>query len=120
MVEEYLSTVKAQGVDTLVLGCTHYPLLREIISDYMGYGVTLIDTGEQAARAIAALLSERDQLNDRARNGERRYYASDSAEDFTATASLYLGSNIAGSVERVDIELYLNKAWHSIKAKPVE
>lgn len=120
VVEEYLSPVKAQGVDTLVLGCTHYPLLKDIISDYMGPNVTLIDTGEQAARAIAALLAERDQLNDRTRNGERRYYASDSAEDFAATASLYLGSSIAGSVERIDIELYLNKGWHSTKARPVE
>ncbi|MEN6340616.1 MAG: glutamate racemase, partial [Clostridiaceae bacterium] len=88
------------------LGCTHYPLLRDIISDFMGKNVILIDTGEQAARAIAALLSQEDHLNERTRNGERRYYASDSAEDFAATASLYLGSSIAGSVERVAIEMY--------------
>ncbi len=106
VVEEYLAPVKAQGVDTLVLGCTHYPLLREVIADYMGAGVALIDTGEEAARAIAALLREQSRLNETAESGERRYYASDSAEDFAATASLYLGSDISGLVERVAIENY--------------
>jgi len=106
VVAEYLAPVKAAGVDTLVLGCTHYPLLRDVISDYMGVGVTLIDTGEQAALAAAELLGGQNKLNDPGRTGERRYYASDSAEDFAATASLYLGSDISGMVERVAIENY--------------
>ena len=106
VVEEYLAPVKAAGVDTLVLGCTHYPLLMDVISDYMGQGVTLIDTGEEAARAAAALLNEQDQLNDPDRAGFRRYYASDSAEDFAATAALFLGKDISDRVERVAIENY--------------
>lgn len=106
VVEEYLAPVKAQGVDTLVLGCTHYPLLRDVISDYMGSAVSLVDTGEEAARASAALLAEQGGLNDPDRAGERRYYASDSTEDFAATASLYLGSDISNRVERVAIETY--------------
>lgn len=106
VVEEYFAPVKAEDVDAVVLGCTHYPLLRDIISDYMGANVTLIDTGEQAARAIAALLGGRDLLNDPEREGERRYFASDSAADFAATASLFLGADIAACAERVDIEKY--------------
>ncbi len=106
IVEEYLSPVKAAGVDTLVLGCTHYPLLMDVISDYMGAGVTLIDTGEEAARSAAARLLEQNQLNDPDRAGFRRYYASDSAEDFAATAALFLGKDISDRVERVAIENY--------------
>jgi len=106
VVEEYLAPVKAAGVDTLVLGCTHYPLLRDVISDYMGESVTLIDTGEEAARAAAALLTEQGGLNDPNRAGVRRYYASDSAEDFAATAKLFLGKDISDRVERVAIENY--------------
>ena len=106
VVEEYLAPVKAAGVDTLVLGCTHYPLLADVISDYMGAGVTLIDTGEEAARAAAGLLARQDRLNDPARNGLRRYYASDSAEDFAATAKLFLGKDISDRVERIAIENY--------------
>lgn len=106
VVEEYLLSVRAEGVDTLVLGCTHYPLLRDVIAGFMGKGVTLIDTGEEAARAVASLLSEEGGRNDEHRAGERRYYASDSAEDFAATASMFLGSDISDRVERVAIETY--------------
>ena len=106
VVEEYLAPVKEAGVDTLVRGCTHYPLLTDVISDYMGAGVTLIDTGEEAARAAAELLSGQDQLNDTDRAALRRYYASDSAEDFAATAKLFLGKDISDRVERVAIENY--------------
>lgn len=106
VVAEYLAPVKAAGVDTLVLGCTHYPLLRDVISDYMGSSVTLIDTGEEAARAAAELLRANNQLNEDSRNALRRYYASDSAEDFAATASLFLGKDISDRVERVAIENY--------------
>ena len=106
VVEEYLAPVKAAGVDTLVLGCTHYPLLMDVISDYMGKGVTLIDTGEEAARAAATLLGEQNGLNDPTRAGQRRYYASDSAADFAATAKLFLGKDISDRVERIAIENY--------------
>ena len=106
VVEEYLASIRAEGVDTLVLGCTHYPLLRDVIADFMGRDVTLIDTGEQAARSAAALLREKDGLNGPDREGERRYYASDSAEDFAAMASMFLGSDITECVERVAIENY--------------
>jgi len=106
VVEEYFAPVKAEGVDTVVLGCTHYPLLRDVISDYMGKGVALIDTGEQAARALAALLREKDLLNDPKREGERLYFASDSAADFAVTAALFLGADVTACAERVDIEKY--------------
>lgn len=106
VVEEYLAPVKAAGVDTLVLGCTHYPLLMDVISDYMGKDVTLIDTGEEAARAAATLLGEQNGLNDPTRAGQRRYYASDSAVDFAATAKLFLGKDISDRVERIAIENY--------------
>ena len=72
----------------------------------MGAGVTLIDTGEEAARAAAALLAEQSQLNVPDRAALRRYYASDSAEDFAVTAKLFLGKDISDRVERVAIENY--------------
>ena len=57
-VEECLRDVRAAGVDTLILGCTHFPLLSEAIAAYMGEGVTLIDSGAAGARALAALLEK--------------------------------------------------------------
>ena len=57
---EYLAPLKAAGVDTLVLGCTHYPLLEKVIGAYMGPEVRLINSGAEGARAAADCLRERD------------------------------------------------------------
>src|SRR5215472_10192726 len=54
--ETYLASLCKSGIDTLVLGCTHYPLLRPVIGAVVGEGVTLVDSAEETARAVAALL----------------------------------------------------------------
>lgn len=107
VVAEYLAPMKEAGVDTLVLGCTHYPLLKKIISKQMGEQVTLIDTGEQCAISTAQLLTKMDMLAppDR-KHGKQQYYVSDAPAGFVRTASLFLGEQIEDSVERVDIGRY--------------
>lgn len=106
VVEEYLRPMKDAGVDTLVLGCTHYPLLKEIIASHMGPEVTLIDTGEQCALRTAERLREGDLLAPQGRGGKRQYYVSDRPAGFVRTASLFLGEQIEDAVERVDIDRY--------------
>ena len=106
VVAEYLASVKAAGVDTLILGCTHYPLLREIIGAYMGPGVTLVDVGEQCARWVKRQLELDGLRNERPGAGRHRYYVSDSTEDFSALASIFLGEDVAGEVEQIDITAY--------------
>lgn len=107
VVSEYLAPMKEADIDTLVLGCTHYPLLKHIISQQMGPGVTLIDTGEQCALEAARLLRESDMLAppDR-KEGKRQYYVSDAPAGFVRTATLFLGEEIEDAVERVDIDRY--------------
>ncbi len=100
--EEYLAPIKAAGVDTLVLGCTHYPLLRETIGQIMGEQVTLIDSGASCAAHAARRLEEAGLLADREK-GLCRYYVSDSTEDFARLAGIFLGETVDGSVERVEI-----------------
>lgn len=102
VVEEYLAPIKAAGVDTLVLGCTHYPLLTDVIRAYMGPGVTLVNSGAACARQVTSLLGARGED----RPGVRRYFVSDRADDFSALASLFLGEDVRGDVEQVDITLY--------------
>ena len=106
VVAEYLAPVKAAGVDTLILGCTHYPLLREIIGAYMGPGVTLVDVGEQCARWVKRQLELDGLRNGCSGAGRRRYYVSDSTEDFSALASIFLGEDVRGEVEQIDITAY--------------
>lgn len=106
VVEEYLSPFREAGVDTMVLGCTHYPLLTDIIAEYMGSGVRLIDTGRECALSLKAYLERTDALNGNTFEGTRHYYASDSAEDFASLASVFLGTDISGRVDRVEIDRY--------------
>ena len=103
--EEYLASLREEGVDTLVLGCTHYPLLAEVIGQTMGEGVKLIDTGATCADHAAQWLGERDMLAERDK-GACRYFVSDSTQDFAHLAGIFLGGDVKGTVERVDIERY--------------
>lgn len=102
---EYLTPLKEARVDTLVLGCTHYPLLSEVIGGVMGPDVSLVDVGAEAARACRDLLAARGALADRA-EGSARYYTSDRAVNFQRLASLFLGEEAGGPVEQVDISQY--------------
>lgn len=101
--EEYLEPMIKAGVDTLILGCTHYPLIADTIADIMGEGVTLIDTGAACARDIAGFLRENDMLSDR-EDGHYRYFVSDSAEDFEKTAAAFLMSDVKGSVSQISVD----------------
>ena len=106
VVAEYFAPLRAACVDTLVLGCTHYPLLSELIGAYMGAGVQLIDTGRECASALMKLLQAQDLLAETGAQGEQRYYVSDSPEDFAELAEVFLGRAVAGHVERIAIERY--------------
>ena len=101
---EYLAPLRAAEVDTLVLGCTHYPLLEEVIAAHMGPEVALVSAGAEAARAAAAELEARDALSGRSAGGACRYFVSDRQEDFARLASIFLGRDVAGSVEQVEID----------------
>lgn len=103
---EYLEEVKAQGVDTLMLGCTHYPLLREVIGAYMGPQVELVDVGGECARWVNGQLAGQDLLAPADRRGSHRYFVSDSTGDFAALASMFLGEDVTGDVEQIDITVY--------------
>ena len=103
--EQYLAPLREKGVDTLVLGCTHYPLLAEVIGNVMGPEVTLVDVGAESAAALRALLQERDALAPEG-TGAAEYYTSDRAADFQRLASLFLGEDVTGQVGQVDITKY--------------
>ena len=106
VVREYLEEVKAQGVDTLMLGCTHYPLLRDVIGAYMGPRVELVDVGGECARWVNAQLAGQDLLAPPDRQGTHRYLVSDSTGDFASVASMFLGEDVTGDVEQIDITVY--------------
>ena len=106
VVGEYLAPIQAAGVDALILGCTHYPLVKEIIGARMGPEVTLVDVGEQCARWVKKQLELDGLRNGRPGAGRQRYYVSDSTEDFSDLASIFLGEDVHGEVEQIDITAY--------------
>lgn len=106
MVDEYIRPFREAEVDTLVLGCTHYPLLWDAIAEYLGPQVTLISSGAACVETVARLLEARDMKSPKTEGGCHRYFASDSAQDFGALASIFLGENIQGQAEQIAIENY--------------
>lgn len=101
----YLKPMIDAGIDTLILGCTHFPVLSGIIRSILGNSVTLINMGEATAKAIGQILEQSDSLNDGAKNAEYKFYASDKTEAFVDTVNILLGDyNKDFEIEQVDIE----------------
>ena len=103
---EYLSSMQEAGVDTLILGCTHYPLLKKMIGDFMGDEVHLVDSGKVTAQAAAAALDDLGLLNGKKTGGTARYFVSDTPDNFDELAHTFLGEYAGGTVERIAIETY--------------
>ena len=102
--KEYLFPLKDTGIDTLILGCTHYPLLSDIISEIMGPGVALVDSGAQTAEYTAKTLENMGLLSARKEEGRRGFYVTDRVEGFSELASLFLHSDIKGDVSQVALD----------------
>jgi glutamate racemase len=95
---EYLADHHSIGIDALVLGCTHYPLLKGVIGRVMGPGVTLVDSAVETAREVAAVLDARG-LRGAGGSGDFRVVLSDTSPTFEEIASRFLGRDVP------DIEL---------------
>ena len=105
--QEYLEPIKKFGADTLILGCTHYPIIKDIIADILGDKVTLISSGAEAGKYAKDYLTKNGLLSDRTTNGENEFYVSDTIELFEENAKQFLGHEIRGKVFKGDV--------HSIK-----
>jgi len=99
----YLQGLHEEGVDTLVLGCTHYPLLKGIISETMGSGVTLVDSAEETARTVAEILRNNDSLRPSSEKGNHHYYVTDVPAGFIRVGNRFLGGRL-GDVYQVSLE----------------
>jgi glutamate racemase len=103
--EEYLAPLREMDVDVLVLGCTHYPLLRDLIAGVMGPGVTLVDSAVETAREVHAVLSANGLLRTAATPPGHSFFASDSPLRFREVGRLFVG-DVLQEVELVDVDGY--------------
>ena len=98
---EYLPCMQSAGVDTVILGCTHYPLLADIISEYLGGGVRLISSSAAAARAVAKYIRENGMTSENG-TGSTEYYTSGDRDAFAATAFRMLRRDISSQLRQIE------------------
>ncbi|MBX5474794.1 MAG: glutamate racemase [Thermoleophilia bacterium] len=101
-VREYAAPLRAAEVDTVILGCTHYPLIRPIFQRVLGRGVTLVFSAEETAREVAETLARKGIENDRAREGRYRFLTTGDPVAFREMGRRFLQLPI-GEVERVTV-----------------
>lgn len=106
VIEEYLTDIRNAEVDTLIMGCTHYPLLETAIAEFMGSGVKLISPGKEVANYLGKKLTEELRHDDNADKERCSYYVSDDVGSFEELASIFLERKIDGQVRKIDIEKY--------------
>jgi len=99
---KYLKPLKDAHVDTVILGCTHYPLLKAVIREALGNNITLIDSAKQVAIEVKNILDAEGLLNNKGRRaGRHRFYVSDNPEWFSGLAERFLGQPVR-NVKRVN------------------
>ena len=116
IVRRYLAPLVQSGVDTLILGCTHYPLLKPMIQEVMGPGVTLVDSAEEVARALQAVIPAKAGIpfgsgdpglrrNDMpaTSRASHQFYVTDAPERFQKVGSRFLTGMTLDRVEKVSL-----------------
>ncbi|TDL34381.1 glutamate racemase [Jeotgalibacillus sp. S-D1] len=101
IVAETLYTLKSTKIDTLILGCTHYPLLQPIIEQYLGSSITVISSGDETAREVSAILAYRGELSARHEKEDHRFFTTGSSKIFGQVAMEWLQDNL--SIEMVQL-----------------
>ena len=105
--QRYLQELQEQDIDTLVMGCTHYPLLRSVLRELLGEKVTLVNPAYETAQSLKQLLKEMNLDNPGIKEEEfpYRFYVSDLADQFTAFANSILPYDVS-MTKKIDIEKY--------------
>jgi glutamate racemase len=97
VVETYLASLRKSGIDTLILGCTHYPLLRPLIAEVMGPDVALVDSAEETAREVAAVLAAQGLSRTRGA-GTTSFFVTDVPDRFVRIGQRFLGARVESAV----------------------
>jgi glutamate racemase len=96
-VQVYLGSLKQSGIDTLVLGCTHYPLLKKAIRKFMGSGVRLVDSAEETAQEVHSLLRKGTSAKKSSR-GVHSFFVTDAPDRFIKVGRRFLGEKVESAV----------------------
>jgi glutamate racemase len=92
--EKYLASLRNKGIDTLVLGCTHYPLLKQVIAKVMGKKVKIIDSASSVADEVYTILMSMGELSKGNKKPRHKFFATDAVEHFVRIGEKFLGTKI--------------------------
>lgn len=96
-VKTYLGGLKQSGIDTLILGCTHYPLLKKAIRKFMGRNVQLVDSAEETATEVCAILKSKSLARKNGK-GSHSFYVTDAPDRFIKVGRRFLGERVDSAV----------------------
>jgi glutamate racemase len=103
-VRGYCEPLREAQVDTVILGCTHYPLVRPMLQRFLGRGVAIVTSGEALARQVEHALASRGLANPRTTEGDYRFLSTGDPEAFRALGTRFLQLPL-GAVEQVGTEV---------------
>ena len=101
IVRNYLQSFKVDGVDTFILGCTHYPLLKKVIAAKLGKRVRVVDPAEEVAAEVKSYFAENPNLAGSLVKAPSEFFVTDKTEHFGNEASSWLGRSI--NLKKVDL-----------------
>ena len=98
---KYLTSLVKNKVDTLILGCTHYPLLKPVIKKIMGENVKLIDSAKAVTREVMEVLSSKNEFSTNKRRGKYKFLITDKPQEFHKIAQKFLGPKLSREIKYV-------------------
>lgn len=101
---KYLVSLNKQKIDTLILGCTHYPVIARTIKNVIGRKVKLVGCSRELAISLRDYLTKHKMLNNQNTLGERKYFVTDLNPRFLTVAEMFLGQNISKDVKKINLE----------------
>jgi len=98
---EYLSKLKIKKIDTLVMGCTHYPIIEKLIAREVDNHVRIVDPGKSVAKEVFDFLSKNKMLNEQNSHGKKNFFVTDLTKRFTKVAEIFLGHKIEENLKKI-------------------
>ena len=100
IIKKYLAPLKRKKIDTLILGCTHYPIIMDLIQKEMGKKVKLVNPEKSVSAAVKEFLTGKNLLNDKKTKGNKKFFVTDLTSRFTKVAEMFLGHKVNGSLKK--------------------
>ena len=103
VVKKYLRYFLNKPIDTLILGCTHYPIIKQEIKSFLGRNLTYINPGKEVALELKRYLIKNGLLNNKTKKGNTKYFVTDINKNFKETADMFLEKSISTKIQKVSI-----------------